>query len=168
MMIIYSYFLYNSIYLIIFSDESLLMSKFFNTFQNFQLNIINSFNIYRQLLFDEESYADITLFEILDNRRLNCYNTITGDVVFIQKYINKYVPITKKVIEIANKTLCSYIATDYFESIDECNIKYQNILKYDFIIFSTCFIEEIRIQKNILKYLLSSGTVRGQLISYFK
>jgi hypothetical protein len=141
------------------------MSNFFFRYQNFQLNIIEIFNTYRQFVFDEQTKLRLDFSEILDNTILDEYDTISYDVEYIQSFLIKN--LDKKIgNEINTKSLCSLNLTDYFNSIDECEEKYSNILKYDFNIFATNFIEEIREKKNIVKYLLSTGKIIGRLNQY--
>ena len=62
--------------------------------------------------------------------------------------------------------MCSFNFTDYFTSEKECINKYGNYLKYNYYIFVSYFIEEIGIMKNYVKYLLTTGTIRGKLNEY--
>jgi hypothetical protein len=141
------------------------MSNFFFRLQNFQLNIISIFNSYRQFIYDEQTNLKLDFSEILDISILEAYDTISYDIEYIQSYVSKHFG-KKKGKELANQNLCSSLLTDSFESNDECEKKYANILKYDFIIFATNFIEEIREKKNIVKYLLSTGKIIGRLNKY--
>ena len=164
-LIIYFFFVYICYFLFNLSNRALLMSNFFFRYQNFQLNIIEIFNTYRQFVFDEQTKLRLDFSEILDNTILDEYDTISYDVEYIQSFLIKN--LDKKIgNEINTKSLCSLNLTDYFNSIDECEEKYSNILKYDFNIFATNFIEEIREKKNIVKYLLSTGKIIGRLNQY--
>jgi hypothetical protein len=91
------------------------------------------------------------------------YDSMTIDIDYIENYIAAYVPMNEELIELFNKDLCSYYITDYFKSPKECLKKYENSMKYTFIIFGTCFLHEIRIAKNIVKYLLGTGKILGSL-----
>jgi hypothetical protein len=141
------------------------MSNFYFRFQNFQLNIINIFNTYRQFVYDEQTNLKLDFSETLDITILDSYDTISSDIEYIQSFVSKNLD-NKIGDEIATQNLCSSYLTDSFNSIEECEEKYKNILKYNFIIFATSFIEEIREKKNIVKYLLSTGKIIGRLNKY--
>ena len=163
-LIIYSFFVYIYYFLFNLFNNALSMSDFFFRYQNFQLNMINIFNIYRQFVFDEETNLKLDFSEILDISILEEYDTISSDIDYIKTYLNYHSDI--KIGSILSKSLCSFNLTDSFNSIDECQEKYTNLLKYEFNIFATNFIEEIRIKKNIVKYLLSTGKIIGRLNKY--
>ena len=164
-LIIYLFFAYISYYLFNLSNSALSMSNFFYRFQNFQLNIINIFNLYRQFVYDEQTNLQLDFSDILNNNILNSYDSIHNDIEYIQTFLYKHLD-SKIGNDMSTKNLCSFNLTDYFESISECEEKYANILKYDFITFATNFIEEIRVKKNIVKYLLSTGKIIGRLNKY--
>ena len=168
MLINYFYFIYIYLYTFNISNNSLLMTNFFYKLQSFHLNIVDLFNSYRQYIFDENSKINSfsNILEYLEINIKDSYDSITSDVSYIQNYINKYISFEGKIQEIYNKNLCSFYFTDYFNSIDECNNKYENILKYNFIIFVSHFVQEIRVLKNILKYLINTGKIRGNLNEY--
>jgi hypothetical protein len=164
-LIIYFFFVYICYFLFNLSNSALSMSNFFFRFQNFQLNIFGIFNAYRQLVFDEQTNLNLDFSAILDNSILEGYDTISIDINYIQSFLLKN--LDKKIgNEINYKNLCSFNLTDSFNSIDECEEKYTNLLKYNFIIFATYFLEEIREKKNIVKYLLSTGKIIGRLNQY--
>ena len=141
------------------------MSTFFFRFQEFQLKIMRIFNLYRQFVFDEETNLDLDFFDRLDISILEAYDIIPFDIEYIQSYLSKNLD-SKKGNEINTQNLCSLNLTDSFNSIEECEEKYTNKLKYDFIIFATNFLEEIREKKNFVKYLLNTGKIIGRLNKY--
>jgi hypothetical protein len=123
------------------------------------------FNLYRQFVFDEETNLDLDFFDRLDVTILEAYDIIPSDIEYIQFYLSKNLD-SKRGNEINTQNLCSLNLTDSFNSIEECEEKYTNKLKYDFIIFATNFLEDIREKKNIVKYLLSTGKIIGSLNKY--
>jgi hypothetical protein len=141
------------------------MSNFFFKFQNFQLNIIKIFNSYRQFVFDEKTNVGVDFFKSLDIAILDYYDTITSDTEYIQSYLSKNLD-SKTEKALNARSLCTLNLTDSFNSIDECKEKYSNKLKYDFTIFATFFLEEIREKKNFVKYLLNTGKIIGRLNQY--
>jgi hypothetical protein len=164
-LIIYFFFVYNCYFLFNLSTRALSMSTFFFRFQNFQLKIMRIFNLYRQFVFDEETNLDLDFFDKLDITILEAYDIIPSDIEYIQFYLSKNLD-SKKGNEINTQNLCSLNLTDSFNSIKECEKKYTNKLKYDFIIFATNFLEEIREKKNFVKYLLNTGKIIGRLNKY--
>lgn len=163
-LIVYSFFVYIYYFLFNLFNSALSMSDFFFRYQNFQLNIIHIYNIYRQFVFDEQTNLGLDFSDILDITILEEYDTISSDIDYIQTYLMYHWDTS--IGSGISKSLCSFNITDSFNSIDECEEKYTNLLKYDFIIFATYFIEEIRIKKNIVKYLLSTGKIIGRLNKY--
>ena len=65
-----------------------------------------------------------------------------------------------------NKSLCSYIITDYFDSLEECYILIGNNFDQDIYTFISGYFDELRIQKNIIRILLELDLVKGNLTEY--
>ena len=61
------------------------------------------------------------------------------------------------------KPFCSYFETDYFNSIDECIIKFNDIMNYDFTYISNYFLEEIKTAKNLAIYKFENENIKGNL-----
>ena len=165
MLILYCFFILNCSYIFKKTDEAVLLYTFFQTLGNFQLNFVEIFNTYRQFIFDDRTIApnNKTILNSLEELMINSYDSITQEVDFIQTYIAMYVPMNEEMIALYSRSICSFYITDYFSSTEECINKYKNIVKYDFNIFYTYFIQDIRISKNIAIYLLSTGNIRGEL-----
>lgn len=167
-LIIYAYFFYIFTYIIKLSNKAKSMKEFFYRLQDFQINIIDIFNTYRQYTFDEKTGGKFNA-PILDNLNyalVHSYETVTADVEYIQNYISKNIPMEGEMLEIFSRNLCSYYITDYFHSSEECFKKYGKIINQDFLIFASYFIDDIRILKNLVTYLLSTGKYRGKLNEY--
>ena len=142
------------------------MSQFYNKFHIFQLNFVNILNSYRHYIFDETASATngMSIYELIEMNVVNTYNSINSDLDYIEHFISSYVPKNEETLELlSNKNLCSYFITDYFNSTEECLNRYGNSLKYNFNIFATCFLQEIRVLKNLITYLLNGGIIRGSL-----
>ena len=165
MLIIFIIFIINCVYIFNISNHSLLISQFYSKFQLFLVNYYDIFNTYRIYLYDETSHSSdgISILKILELSLVKTYDSVTADFDYIQNYIDKYIPKKEEIVEISKRNLCSYYFTDYFNSTEQCLDKYQNSLKYNFIIFITGFLQEIRVVKNLFTYLLGSGIVRGSL-----
>jgi hypothetical protein len=94
------------------------------------------------------------------------YDSITDDQKFISSFLNKYLDFDETIVSLFKKDICSYFITDYFESHEQCLKKYENFLDYDFNIFLTLFIQNIRNLKNIVKYWHDTKKIYGNLTIY--
>ncbi len=165
MLIIYAFYILNYIYIFKLSDETISMYKFISSLNNFHTKLLDIFHSYRQYLFDESSIGknNRLIFDLLEDCITDSYDSISTDVDYLQNYINSHITMNEELKKVMNKSLCSYYITDYFNSEEECIEKYKNIINQDFMIFASYFIQEIRIKKNLVKYLLSTGKFRGSL-----
>ena len=165
LLIIYAFFILNYIYIFKLSDEVQLMHKFMCILNNYHLKLINIFNGYKIYLFDEKSVGidNRIILDLLEEYINDSYDSISTDVDYIQEYINSHITMNEELKKVMNKGLCSYYITDYFNSEEDCIEKYKNIINHDFIIFASYFIQEIRIRKNLVTYILSTGIFRGKL-----
>ena len=164
-LIVYFYFIYNFFYIVKISNKAMIMSQFFFKLQNFDINIMDVFTSYRQFLFDEQTVtiSNTLILDYLELTIKKSFDSITSDIIYISEYINKYLIKEEKMIEMHNKSLCSYYFTDYFKSTEECLAKFGIFIKSDFSVFISHFIQEIRVLKNLAIYLLSTGNIRGKL-----
>ena len=165
LLIIFLFFIVSCSFIFNISNKALLMSQFFYKLEVFQISFIEIFTSYRQYLFDDTSRSanGMTIIEIIEYSVLKSYNSITSDLDYIEHYINEYVPKNEETLELSTKNLCSYYITDYFNSTEECLKKYGYSLRYDFNIFATCFLQEVRVLKNLLTYLGKEQLIRGNL-----
>ena len=168
LLIIYLYFIYNFYYFLNLSNNALFMSQFFFNLQDYQINIIDIYNSYRQFLFDEKSISKSNkmILNYLEDIISDYYNTVTSDIEYLDNYINNYLSNKKEKVDIFNKELCSYANLNFFNSTEECFNKYGHFLKYGFEIFVSHFIQEVRVLKSLVNYLLSLGNIRGKLNEY--
>ena len=129
----------------------MIMSQFFFKLQNFDINIMDVFTSYRQFLFDEQTVtiSNTLILDYLELTIKKSFDSITSDIIYISDYINKYLIKEEKMIEMHNKSLCSYYFTDYFKSTEECLAKFGIFIKSDFSVFISHFIQEIRVLKNL-------------------
>ena len=163
--IIYVYFIYFFIYIIRLTKKTKLMIEFFSRLKNFQLNIIDIFNSYRQYVFDEEASAqlNVLIYDTLHMTLVNSYDTLTLDVQYITDYILANIPMEGEMLELFSRSLCSYYITDTFNSTEDCLNKYGSLINNDFSIFAAHFLEDIRILKNLVRYIINTGKYRGRL-----
>lgn len=165
LLICYSYFIYNGINMINSIKNTILISNYYYTIQNLHLNIIDTFNAYREYLFDNQSLINnMLVLEYLNKIQRDEHLTMNEDIKFINVNKNKVFP--KNSDTINNKSLCNYYTNDYFDSSLECSEKLGLISNYDFDILSYYFLEEIQISKNIIKYKLRNENILGNLTEY--
>ena len=164
-LISYIYFIYNGVYMINFARKSILIYNFCYKMQNYQLGIIEAFNVYREYLFDNESMINnMTTLEYLKKAETEDLLIINQDLKFINSNQNKVYPKNANITQ--NKSLCSYYKNEFFDSSVECNDKIGLISYYDFDVLSNYFLEEIKIDKNIAQYKLKNEKVLGNLTEY--
>jgi len=167
-LICYIFFIYNGIYMINSSKASIKISKFFNTFQNFQLGILDTFNAYREFLFDNQSIINGTspnnyLTEIENNSlELNIANIQYLSTVG-EEILKEYTGFTNLTEE---NNLCELYQNDYFDSSSICSQTIGLITSYDFYTLSYYFLEELKIYKNVAEYRLENEDIVGNLTEY--
>ena len=160
----FPFFFYNIYKIIILAIK---YSAFFTRINSFHSNILDTFNIYREYLFDNRSIVqNMNPFELLTKLELFAYDTITDDVRMISNFLNENTQMNDEVINLINRELCSYTLTDIFQSIDDCKLIFGKVLNYDFIIFATNFIQKIRGLKNVVKFKHDTEIVFGNLTNY--
>ena len=164
-LISFSFFIYNGIYIIKFSKESITISFIFNKVQSFQLGIIDTFNVYREYLFDNQSIINGTLpFNYLAKAENESLMHIIEDIQYLNTNYDK-IFLKNKNFTIKDN-LCSYYINDYFDSSVDCSDKIGLITGYDFFTLSYYFLEEIKIDKKIVSYKLKNENILGNLTDY--
>jgi hypothetical protein len=167
MAMLYSFFPFTCITLYNISNKSIIYSGFFVKLNEFHSNIVDFFNTYREFLFNNQSIIqDVQPFNFLEISETKTYNSITEDQKFIFSFLNKYFDYDEEIVSLMNKDLCSFTMTDYFESHEQCMEKFGYLLKYDFTIFFTFFVQNIRHHKNIVKYWHKTKNIYGNLTIY--
>ena len=137
------------------------------TINKFHSNILDLFNVYREYLFDNQTTIQgMNPYEFLTQSELLSYETITNDVRTIQAFLNETITLDDEIEHLLSLNLCSFSLTGYFKTIEECKEKIGNIINYDFLIFTTNFIQKIRNLKNIVKYKYETENIIGNLTNY--
>ena len=160
-LISYIYYIYICIYMINISKKTIFLYQFCLKIENYQLGIIEFFNVYREFLFDNQSIINnLTSLDYLIKYEREELPKIYEYV----NYINLNFETTLSEYENdTNKTLCSYYINDFFDSIVDCEEVIGLISTYDFDTLAYNFFEEIKINKNIMKYILKNGIDMGDL-----
>ena len=167
LIMIYSYFLLTYRHQFLTLDNSISISDFSNEFLKYQFNIFDIYNAYREYIFDNLSnISNITPYEYLVNKENEIYENIIQSIKKINNSIQYYLQINSEIRQSLNRHFCSYNVTHYFDSEDECTNKFGNILDLDFYNFIDFFIEQIRMKKNIVKYILNNNNIFGNLTKY--
>jgi len=167
LLVTYIFFIYNVIYFINVSKQTISMSKYFYKTQNFHSDMLDIFLAYRQYVFDDSVIIyNMLPFDYLDKTEKGSYETLSEDVQFINDFLKKNLLDDKEVQENLKKKYCSYKYTDKFNSFEECQERFGHILNYDFSIIASNFIEELRVNKFFVQYLIGSGVLKGSLNDY--
>ena len=163
----YIYYPYNSYNLYNTSFKAIEYSTFITKLYNLQSSVLEIFNVYREYLFDNKTEIHgLTPFEYLLKKEYEVFKETNNNTKYIKNFINNNIPMDEELNNIFSKELCSYYITDYFKSIEECKNKFGNVLNYDFTIFATNFIQNIRNVKNIAKYKQETEMILGELAIY--
>ena len=168
-LISFSYFIYNWNYMINKSKKSISIHNFWDRMKHYHLTIIESFNVYREFLFDNQSITNDTYsFKYLDKIEKESLLYLGKDSKFLIENVFKLLPKSqiKGFNSLLSKTLCMFYINDYFDSCFDCENKVGLIATYGFEDFSYNFLEEIKIAKNIVKYKLQNEIVLGNLTTY--
>ena len=160
------YYLFGFLYFFNLNKKVFDISKFYFHLQQFHLNIIDYYNIYREYLFDSGA---LILNEIPYNNLIIkekfIYGNWTIDINNITSYINSLIK-DKDIRNQLNESLCSYNITDYFKDENDCIKEVGNSYKQDIYSFSYGFVDEIRIKKNIIRVISDMGMIIGNLTEY--
>jgi hypothetical protein len=167
-LICYLYFIYNGVYMINTAKNSILIVDYFNKFQQFQLGLIEMFNVYREYVFDDtcevngtSPYNYLTETEkgtLVSNIENIQFLSTTGQEIFL-----KYTGLGSLIEE---TNLCELYENDYFDSSQDCYDKIGLITSYDFYTLSYFFLEELKIYKHILSKKLEKKNIIGNLTKY--
>jgi hypothetical protein len=167
-LICYLYFIYNGVYMINTAKNSILIVDYFNKFQQFQLGLIEMFNVYREYVFDDtcevngtSPYNYLTETEkgtLVSNIENIQFLSTTGQEIFL-----KYTGLGSLIEE---TNLCELYENDYFDSSQDCYDKVGLITSYDFYTLSYFFLEELKIYKHILSKKLEKKNIIGNLTKY--
>ena len=163
LLLCYLYFILNGMFIINASANSIVISNVFKKLQHIHLGLIDIFNVYREFLFDNQSIInEISPFEYLSFMEKEELPKISIDY----KYLISTSKIWLNQTNFLNDTLCKFYISDFFDSTSQCEEYIGLITKYDFIYLSNYFLEELKIDKNIVKYKLKYETILGNLTEY--
>ena len=156
-LITYDYFIFNGVYLINTIKNSIFVSNFCLSQNNYHIQIIEFFNVYREYLFDNQTYINnipSTLYIDQFDKQLSFLDKSKYDKYFKMKEL------------FSDKSLCSYYINDFFDSSAECEETIGKISTYDFNTFSIYFIYDIHISIDLVKYKFETEMILGNLTEY--
>jgi hypothetical protein len=160
------YFIYNAISCINLANDAKHISEYLDKSQNFQTVMVDLFVAYRQYIFDDSILIyNMLPFDYLSITYNNSYITISNDITFIRNFNKKYLS-NGEINNLLTKNFCSYNYTDRYSTYDECSKELYFLLDYNFSIIAMNFLEGLRKDKYVLRYLLSTGKIIGGLNDY--
>ena len=166
LLITFLYFIYNAISCIKLADNAKYISKYLNRSQHFQTILIELFVAYRQYIFDDSITIFNTMpFDYLSKTLINTFESASGDIILMKDFTKKYLS-KGEVNTFLTQNFCEYNFTGRFTSYEECKEELYFLLNKDFTIIAYNFLEALRKDKYILKYLLSTGKIVGGLNDY--
>ena len=127
--------------------------------QNFHNNIFELFNGYREFLFDENSIIyGVNAYEYLINKENEIYAINADDFKSIYNSVNKFTFLKNEI------QFCDF--KNYFENKEQCESYIggkEGFINLEFDILTNDFIEEIRINRNIVYKLIKNDILSGNL-----
>ena len=166
LLITFVYFIYNAISCINLANDAKHISEYLDKSQNFQTVMVDLFVAYRQYIFDDSILIyNMLPFDYLSITYNNSYITISNDITFIRNFNKKYLS-NGEINNLLTKNFCSYNYTDRYSTYDECSKELYFLLNYNFSIIAMNFLEGLRKDKYVLRYLLSTGKIIGGLNDY--
>ena len=166
-LLIFGYFIFICNYLFRILQKTINITHFLNETLKYQFNIFDMYNVYREYLFDNQSIiSNMSSYEYLIKKEKDVFETITGNKKNINETLINIINTNEEIKNSFFSHYCSFNETEYFSSIDNCTNKFGNILDLDFYSFIDYFLEQIRIKKNIAKYILENENVIGNLTQY--
>ena len=166
-LISFSYFVFNTEYVINISRKSISFAKLWFKIQEYNLEIVNMFNSYREYLFDNQSFInDMIVLEYIVQAEREELTSISES----RKYIEaNYLKLINNILNeslVYYNDLCAFYINNFFDSSEMCSEIIGIITKYDFFHMTFYFLEEIKIKKNIVRYKLKYGKIVGNLTEY--
>ena len=164
LLINYFFFIYNCIHLFNIVKKADSNFNFSSYFQNFQNELIDMFNVYREYIYDNETkILNMNSLDYLKKHEQDIYDIMREHLQNTDIFIGNIIANNPYIIPEITKPFCSYFETDYFNSIDECIIKFNDIMNYDFTYISNYFLEEIKTAKNLAIYKFENENIKGNL-----
>jgi hypothetical protein len=104
-------------------------------------------------------------FDYLSKTLINTFNTISSDIIFMKDFSKKYLS-KGEIHQLLTESFCNYNFTGRYNTYEECEDELFFLLNKDFTLIASNFLETLRKNRYILKYLLSTGKIVGGLNDY--
>ena len=154
-----------------FTKYFIICGEYLFNMQNYQNNVLNLFNIYREYLFDENAIISrLPSYEYLIKKEELFYLSNTANINILIVLSSYFKGLYKKYANFQGVEFCNvYIA--YFNSKEEC-VDFMGgengILSLGFHLLINHFIEEIRNSRNYMNLLLEKKILIGNLSENIK
>ena len=165
---IFLFFIYTCFSYVKFTDNNSSHVNFIFHLQRIQNNAVDYFNVYREFLFDQnsfiygyniEEYIAIKLEEIFNTKGNDTYSINTDNYIQKNKKKGNY--------QTYSNSLCSKIKDNFFSSVQECEDFLQGQIKYGYQVTCFALIDLIRIGFNYVKYYCEvEKNIVGNLTEY--
>ena len=164
---LFGYFVYISIFFYDIYNQSLQISAFSKYFLIFQFGPMKIYNAYREFIFDNISViSNMNPYEYLRYEEIEIYNLLRLSTNNANPKIKEMIKINKTIADIFQKGSCSFDSIDYFNLTDECVNEFGYLSRFNLDRAVLYFIEQLRIKKNIVKYMIDNNNVVGNLTEY--
>ena len=164
---LFGYFVFISNYFYNIYKKSLQISVFSKYFLIFQFVPMKIYNAYREFIFDNISViSNSTPYDYLRYGEDEVYKLIHLSTLYANPIIADMMKENQTIIEIFNKNSCSFESILYFNLTDECVNQFGYLSRFNLDRAVLYFIEQLRIKKNIVKYMLDNYNVIGNLTEY--
>ena len=164
---LFGYFVFISNYFYNIYKQSLQISVFSKYFLIFQFVPMKIYNAYREFIFDNISIiSNSTPYDYLRFGEDEVYKLIHLSTLYANPIIADMMRKNQTIIEIFNKNSCSFESILYFNLTDECVNQFGYLSRFNLDRAVLYFIEQLRIKKNIVKFMLDNYNVIGNLTEY--
>ena len=169
MALFFLYFIYISKYFYNLYNKSLSISSFSKYFYQFQFGPMKIYNAYREFIFDNiSSITDLNPYDYLRYGETEIYNSIYFSRENANLVIGQLAQDNPSIREYFTRNFCSFEIIEYFNLTEDCINRFGYLSRFNLDKDVFYFLEELRIKKNIIKYILDNFNVVGNLTEYNK
>ena len=167
---LFCYFIFISKHFYDLYKSSIEIANFSKYFLEYQLEAIKIYNVYREFIFDNTSLiSDLTPYDYLITEEKQMLSKLRKSNSIANPILGKMIQNNENgVREMFNLDYCSFEIIEYFNLTNECINKFGSFSKFALDNVILYFLEELRLKKNIIKYILNNFNVVGNLTEYNK
>ena len=164
---LFGYFVFISNYFYGLYKKSLQISTFSKHYLISLFVPMKIYNAYREFIFDNISIiSNLTPYDYLRNGEDEVYNLLYLSKMNTDSILKELMRVNETIIDIFNRDSCSFESIEYFNLTDECINNFGYLSRFNLEKSVLYFIEQLRIEKNIVKYILFNYNVIGDLTEY--